>query len=126
MSKLQQNGRHSSHAFVLLPCHVCDELVKLHGLEFHVRKSIIEEAKTPPRALVCELSTTEEQHPIRTLIIHFLIQLYQRRKTSQFFWTVYLRHENETSKFPGEVRKNTFYEFPGAKVNQLNHYVTPT
>ena len=43
MSKLQQNGRHSSHAFVLLPCHVCDELVKLHGLEFHVRKSIIED-----------------------------------------------------------------------------------
>ena len=117
MSKLQQNGRRSSHAFVSLPCHVCDELVKLHGLEFHVRKSIIEEVKTPPRTLVCELSpsavannqqsmhkmapinndltsrlpipTTEEQHPIRTLIIHFLMQLYQRRKTSQFFWTVY-------------------------------------
>ena len=117
MSKLQQNGRRSSHAFVSLPCHVCHELVKLHGLEFHVRKSIIEEVKTPPRTLVCELSpsavannqqsmhkmapvnndltsrlpipTTEEQHPIRTLIIHFLMQLYQRRKTSQFFWTVY-------------------------------------
>ena len=55
MSKLQQNGRRSSHAFVSLPCHVCDELVKLHGLEFHVRKSIIEEVKTPPRTLVCEL-----------------------------------------------------------------------
>ena len=46
MSKLQQNGRHNGHAFILPPCNVCNELVKLHGLEFHGRKIIIEEAKT--------------------------------------------------------------------------------
>ena len=47
MSKLQQNGRFNGHAFVLATCHVCDKLVKLHGLEFHGRKIIIDEAKTP-------------------------------------------------------------------------------
>ena len=41
MSKLQQNGKHNGHAFILAPCHVCDEFVKLHGLEFHGRKTII-------------------------------------------------------------------------------------
>ena len=47
MSKLQQNGRFNGHAFILATCHVYDKLVKLHGLEFHGRKIIIDEAKTP-------------------------------------------------------------------------------
>ena len=58
MSKLQENGRHNGHAFILAPCHVCIELVKLHSLEFQGRKIIIEEAKTPPRTLLNELSTS--------------------------------------------------------------------
>ena len=37
-----------------------------------------------------------------------------------------MRDENETSKFPGKGRKNTLKAFPGAKTNQLNHYVVPT
>ena len=41
MSNLQQNGKHNGHPFILAPCHVWDELVKLHGLEFHGRKIII-------------------------------------------------------------------------------------
>ena len=58
MSNLQQNGRHNGHVFILAPCHVYNELVKLHGLEFHCRKIIIEEAKTPPKTLLNELSAT--------------------------------------------------------------------
>ena len=61
MSKLQENGRHNAHAFIafiLALCHVCNELVKLYGLEFQGRKIIIEEAKTPPRTLLNELSTS--------------------------------------------------------------------
>ena len=58
MSKIQQNRRHNGHAFILAYCHVCNELVKLHGLEFHGHKIIIEEAKTPPRTLLNEFSTS--------------------------------------------------------------------
>ena len=119
MSKLQQNGRHNGHTFILAPCHVCNELVKLHELEFHDLKFIIEEAKTPPRTLLNELSTSavandqqnmpkkpptindvrsrlpaasiEEQSPIQNInSIHIPMQLYQRRKTLYFFRTVYL------------------------------------
>ena len=57
-SKLQQNGRHNNRAFILAPCLVCNELAKLHGLEFHGRKIISEEAKTPPRTLLNKLSTS--------------------------------------------------------------------
>ena len=50
MSKLQQNGRLNGNAFILAPCYVFNELVKLHSLEFNGRKIIIEEAKTPTKA----------------------------------------------------------------------------
>ena len=117
ISKLQQNGRHNGHAFILAPCDVCNELLKLHGLEFHGLKIIIEEAKTPPRTLLNELSTsavandqqnmdktppnvkdvksklptapTEDQSPIQIINSIFSMQLYQRRKTLHFFRTVY-------------------------------------
>ena len=48
MSNLQQNGSHNGHVFILAPYHVCDELVKLHGLEFQGGNFIIEKAKTSP------------------------------------------------------------------------------
>ena len=57
MSNLQQNGGHNVRAFILAPCHVCEELVKLHGLEFHGRKIIIKDGKTPHRTIVNKLST---------------------------------------------------------------------
>ena len=56
MSKLQQNGRHNGHVFIPAPCHVYDDLAKLHGLEFNGRKNIIKEAKTSPGTSVNELS----------------------------------------------------------------------
>ena len=112
MSKLQQNGRHSGHAFILATCHVCNELAKFHGLEFHGRKIIIEEAKTPHRTSVNELSRnavandqenmhkmpsaingvgsslskapTEEQHPIQNINSAFSNAVI-RRKTSHTF-----------------------------------------
>ena len=51
---MKDNG----YGFILAPCHVCRELVKLHGLGFSSRKIIIEEAKTPPRPLINKLSTS--------------------------------------------------------------------
>ena len=52
MSNLQQNGGHNNGG------HVCEELVKLHGLEFHGRKIIIKDGKTPHRTIVNKLSTS--------------------------------------------------------------------
>ena len=117
ISKLQRNGRHNGHAFILAPCDVCNELVKLHGLEFQGLKIIIEEAKTPPRTLLNELPTsavandqqnmdktppnisdvksklptaaTEKLSPIQIINSMFSMQLFQRRKTLHFFRTVY-------------------------------------
>ena len=37
---------------------MCNEIAKLHGLEFQGRKIIIQEAKAPPRTLLNELCTS--------------------------------------------------------------------
>ena len=103
----------------LAPWPACNELVKLHGLEFQGHKIIIEETKTPPRTFLNELSTsavandqqnihkmpptindvrprlpatpTEEQSSIfRTLTVHIPMQLYQRGKALHYFRTIYL------------------------------------
>ena len=42
---LQQNGGHNGDAITLAPCHVCDELVKLHGLAFHAVKLLLKKPK---------------------------------------------------------------------------------
>ena len=130
----------NGHTFILAPCHVCNELIKLHGLEFYCRKIFIEEAKTPPKTLLNELSTStvandqQNMHKMpptindvrsrlpkhlqknkvqfRTLAVHIPMQLYQRRKALHFFGQYTSRDENETSKFPGEGRKNTLKSIP--------------
>ena len=67
MSKLRRNGRHTGHAFILAPCHVSNELVKLLNWDFtavklllkkpkhHLGNTTTSEAKTPPRTSVNKL-----------------------------------------------------------------------
>ena len=148
MSNLQQNGRHNGHAFILAPCHVCDELAKLHGSEFHSRKIIIEEAKAPPRTLVNELSTsalandqqgmhkmpptindvrsrlptapTAEQSPIQIVNSTYSNAVITKKKNIALFSD--MKHLNSQVK-EGRIHLKAF---PSAKANQLNHYVVPT
>ena len=118
MSNFQQYGRHNGHVFILAPFHVYNELVKLNGLEFHCHKIIIKEAKTPPRTLLNELSTTvvaniqrnmhkmsptindlrskspttptEEQSPIPNINSTYSNAVIPKKKNIALFLTVYL------------------------------------
>ena len=155
MSHLQQNGRHNCHAVILAPCHVCDELVKLHGLEFHGRKIIIEEAKTPPGTVVNELSTsavandqqsmqkmspaindvrsrlptapTEEQRPIQNINSPIYNAVIPKKKNIPLF-SDGMPRGMEMKHLNSQVKEGRLHlkAFPGAKANQLNHYVIPT
>ena len=75
MSKFQQNEKHNCHTswllymqqamytFILAPCHICNKLVKLHGLEFHgngVRSRL-------------PIAPTEKQHPIENINSAFAV-----------------------------------------------------
>ena len=44
MWKLEQNGRHNGHAFILATCHFCDELVKLTE-DFTAAKLLLKKLK---------------------------------------------------------------------------------
>ena len=101
------------------------------GLEFYGRKIIIEEAKTPPKTLVKELSTsplandyqsmhkisptfddvrsrllktpTEEQCPIQYIKSTFSKAAITKKKNIALFFGEYTaRDKNETSRFSGE------------------------
>ena len=126
MSNLQQNGKHNRHAFILAPFHVCDELVKLHGLWFHFRKIIIEETKTPSRTLVNKLSTSavandqqsmqkissainnvrsrlpaapiEEQSPIQNINRTFSNAVISKKKNIALFFPLFLGGDTSRDK----------------------------
>ena len=59
--KLQQNRRINVYEYILVPCYVCHDFVKLHSLEFHGCKIIVEQAKTT-RTLAIKLSTTDVEN----------------------------------------------------------------
>ena len=154
MSKLQENVKHNGYAFILAPCHVCNELVKLHGLEFQGRKIIIEEAKTPPRTLLNELSTsavandqqnmhkmpptindvksrlttapTEEQSPIQNINSTYSNAVIPKKKNIAHFLDSIPRGI-KMKHLNSQVKEGRIHlkASHGAKANQLNHYVVP-
>ena len=155
MPKLQQNGRHKDHGFILAPCHFCNELVKLHGLEFHGHKIIIEEAKTRPRTLLNELSTsavaneqqnmhkmpptindvrsrlitapTEEQSLIQNFNSTYSNAVIPKKKNIALFWDSIPRGmKMKHLNFQVIEGRIRLKAFLSAKANQLNHYVVPT
>ena len=46
----ENTGKKRGFAYVKVPRHVSDELLKLHGLGFKGKMLVIEKAKTPPKA----------------------------------------------------------------------------
>ena len=152
MSKLQQNGRQWSWiCFSTLSSFwwVC----KIHGLEFHGFKIFTEEAETPLRTFVNKLLTnavasdqsmhkmrptindvrsglpaarTKNNIQFRTLTVHFPMQLYQRKKTALF--SDRIPRGMKRKQLNSQVKEGRIHlkAFPGAKSNQLNHYVIPT
>ena len=155
ISKLQQNGRHNGHAFILAPCHICNELLKLHDLEFHNRKIIIEQDKTPPRTLLNELSTnaaandqqnihkmspaindvrsklpaapTEKQSHIQDINSIYSNAVIPKKKNIALF-SDSIPRGMKIKRLKSWRKEGRIHlkAFPGVKVNQLNHYDVPT
>ena len=123
-------------------------------MEFQGRKIVIEEAKTPRRTLLNELSTStlanyqqnmhkmsstindvrsrlptappEEPSPIQNIQSTYSNAVIPKKKTIALFSDsipreIKMKHLNSQVK-EGRIHLNAF---PGAKANQLNHYVVP-
>ena len=109
-------------ATVTAPVHVCEELLKLHGIVFHGNPLVTEMSTSP-----LEQSNHYSQPPVQPPPIQPVINSYgnavnPRRKDIPFFADsipkgMRMKDLNSHVK-SGKIHLKSF---PGAKANQLNH-----
>ena len=132
-------------AYLKVPRHVSDELLKLHGLGFKGKILVIEKAKTPPKAKniigvnqnICPQTQLSQWNsdPENTVASRPLQQIKNSYRNAV------IPKKGDIALFPdsipgginsteinrqiqgGRIRVKAF---PGAKSTQRNHYVTPT
>ena len=113
-------------ATVTAPVHVCEELLKLHGIVFHGNPLVIEMSKSP-----LEQSNHYFQPPLQPPPIQQVIHSYRnavnpnRKDISLFADSIPkgMRMKDLNSRVKGG--KIHLKSFPGVKASQLNHYIKP-
>ena len=126
-----------------MPEHVFKELLKLHGIEFNGRKSVIEKAKTPSKKTAgkskqaslksqspvtdFEIETSKPGPPIQRITGSYRNAVLPKKSAIGFFLDIILKGLNAKS-INKQVKGGRMYikALPGAKSTQLNHYVLPT
>ena len=111
-------------ATITAPVHVCEELLKLHGIVFHGNPLVIEMSESP-----LEQSNHYSQPPIQPPPIQRVINSYvnavnPRRKDIALFADSIpkgMRMKDLNSRVKGG--KTHLKSFLAAKASQLNHYI---
>ena len=112
-------------ATVTTPAHVCDELLKLHGIDFHDNPLVIEMSKS-----ALEQSNHYFQPPLQPPSIQRVIHSYEstlntKRKDIALFADSKpkgMRMKDSNRIKGGKIHLKSF---PGAKASQLNNYIKP-
>ena len=104
-------------ATVTAPAHVCEELLKLHGIDFHDNPLVIEMPQSPL-----------EQPPRMQWVIHSYENTVKHKKKDIVLFAEsipkVMRIKDINSRLKG--RKIHLKSFSAAKASQLNHYIKPT
>ena len=108
--------------FASAPVHLCEELLKLHGIDFHDHPLVIEMYKSPLEQL-----NHYFQPPLQPPPIHWIIHSYRnatnpKQKDISLFADRIpkgMRMKNLNSRVKGG--KIHLKSLPGAKASQLNH-----
>ena len=114
-------------ATITTPVHVCEELLKLHGIVFHGNSLVIEMSKSPLEQSNHYSQTPLQPSPIQRVINSYENSVKPRRKDIALFADSIpkgMRIKDLYSRVKG--RKIHLKMFPGAKASQLNHYIKPT
>ena len=135
----ENTGKKRGFAYVKVPRHVNDELLKLHGLGFKGKMLVIEEVKTPPKAkningvnqnicpqtqisqLDSDLANTLASRPLKRITaIH--------KKGDIALFSDSIPRGMNIKEINRQIQGGSVHvkAFPGAKSTQLNQYVTPT
>ena len=109
-------------AIVTGPAHVCEELLKLHCINFHNNPLVIKKSKSP-----LEKSNHYSQSPLQPPPIQRVIHSYgnavnsKRKDTALFADSI-----PKCMRMKGlNCRKIYLKSFPDTKGSQLNHYIIP-
>ena len=114
-------------ATVTAPAHVCEELLKLHCIDFHDNPLVTEMSKFP-----IEQSNHYFQPPLQTPLVQRVIHSYgnavnpKRKDIALFADSIPkdMRMNDLNSRVKGG--KIHLKSFHGPKASQLNHYIKPT
>ena len=114
-------------ATLTTPAHVCEELLKLHGIDFHDNPLVNEMSKFP-----LEQSNHNFQPPLHPPPIQRVIHSYgntvntKRKDIALFADSIPKCMRMKDITVVLKVKKIHLKLFSGAKVSQLNHYIKPT
>ena len=104
----ENTGKKRGFAYVKVPRHVSDELLKFHGLGFKGKMLVIEKAKTPPETKningvnqnICPQTQTSQvdsdpentsaSHPLQRIKYSYKNTIIQKKAILHYFQTVYL------------------------------------
>ena len=114
-------------ATVTAPAHVCEELLKLHGIDFHDNPLVIEMSKSPLEQSNHYFQPPLQPPPIQRVIHSYGNIVYTKRKDTALFAESIpkgMRMKDINRRIKG--RKIHLKSFSGAKASQLNHYIKPT
>ena len=143
MPLLGNTRKRRGFAYITVPEHVFKELLKLHGIEFNGRKSVIEKAKTPSKKTAgknkqaslksqspvtgFEIETSKPGPPIQRITGSYRNAVLPKKSAIGFFSDIILKGLNVKS-INKQVKGGRMYikALPGTKLTQLNHYVLPT
>ena len=137
----ENTGKKRGFAYIKVPRHVSDELLKLHGLGFKGKMLVIEKAKTPPKAKningvnqnICpqtqtsQLDSDPESRPLQRIKNSYRNTVINKKGDIALFSDSIPRGMN-IKEINRQIQGGRIHvkAFPGAKSTQLNHYVTPT
>ena len=127
MDHFSDVGQPSAFATVTAPAHVCEELLKLHGIDFHDNPLVIKTSKSP-----LEQPNHYSQPPLRPPQIQRVLHSYgnavnaKRKDIALFADSIPkgIKMKDLNSRVKGG--KIHLKWFPGANASQLNHHIKPT
>ena len=114
-------------ATVTAPVHVCEELLKLYGIDFHDNPLVIEMSKFPLEQSNHYFQLPLQPPPIQRVIYSYGNTVNTKRKDIALFADSIpksIRMKDISSRYKGG--KIHLISFPCAKASQLNHYIKPT
>ena len=109
------------------PAHVCEELLKLHDIDFHDNPLVTEMSKSPLKQTSYYFQPPLQPPPIQRVIHSYGNAVNPKRKDITLSADTIpkgMRLNDLNSRVKGG--KIHLKSFPGAKVSQLNHNIKPT